>query len=274
MAGRAPAASGRGGATSGRGGWTSSSIAPPQLPLPPGFLTPEQVAQQSIVSAQSEQFKPITAADFLTQPTQVADPKLASRQFSSTPTTQPVQVGASVSAFGNAPAPAFLTNAVNQLNATQSAFQTSETSFRNNLLDAVLSGNYLAAEALRAAAVRPGTSVSFGGAVENPQVGQGYLLQSQAAADESAARDRVLGQQVSLTGNLQAQLDRTEQQIKGIPRSANTLATSSQGQKTAGLQFQQRQIKDQLERQREVLASGGAYAPSGYVPSLPQFGTR
>lgn len=273
MAGRAP--SGRSGVSTstGRSGWSTASIAPPQLPLPPGFLTPEQVAQQSIVSAQTEQFKPITADDFLTVPNQAADPKLESRTFSSTPTTQPVQVGASVSAFGNAPAPAFLTNAVNKLNATQSAFQSSENAFRNELLDAVLSGNYLAAEALRAAAVRPGTSVSFGGSVENPQIGQGYLLQSQSAADEAASRKQALGQQVAQTGALQAQLNSTEQQLRGIPRSSNTLATASQGQKTAGLQFQQRQLQQQLERQREILAGGGAFASSGFVPSLPRYGT-
>jgi hypothetical protein len=83
-----------------------------------------------------------------------------------------------------------LTNAVNQLNQGQSQQAMMQSEYRQKLLNAVLSGNYLAAEALRASSVGPGSSVSFGQAVVPPQVGQAAVINAQAnqkATDVAAA---------------------------------------------------------------------------------------
>jgi hypothetical protein len=248
--------------------------------LPPGFLSPEQVAQQSINSP-SDAPRTISVEDFLTSPTALVDPKLGSRPFSSAPTSPdvPIRVGASVSAFGNAPAPAFLTAAVDRLNQTQANFRSSEDAFRGQLLDAVLGGNYLAAEALRASAVRPGTSVGFGAPVQNPQIGQGYLTSSQAAAGESKARTSALGSQTSQLAVLQGQLQQVERDLKGLGDGVGgfggggIIGQTGQGQQKAQLQSKQNQIRREIEKQQQTLASGGAFAPSGFVPKLPNLTT-
>ena len=61
----------------GGGPWSANSISPGDLPLPPGFLTPEQVAQRSIGSP-ADAPRTISVEDFLTAPTALVDPKLGS----------------------------------------------------------------------------------------------------------------------------------------------------------------------------------------------------
>jgi hypothetical protein len=271
---------------SSRGGapWSANTLqsAIGELPLPPGFLTPEQVAQNAINSP-SEAPRTISVDDFLTSPTALVDPKLGSRQFSSAPTSSavPINVGASVSAFGNAPAPAFLTDAVNRLNQTQSNFRSSEDSFRGKLLDAVLGGNFLAAEALRASAARPGTNIAFGAPVQNPQIGQGFLASSQAAAGESNARTTAVNQQTSQLSTLQNQLRDVERDLKGLGTGGvggfgGGSIIGNRGGGSGGkaqLQSKQNQIRREIEKQQSVLSSGGAFAPSGFVPRLPNLTT-
>jgi hypothetical protein len=268
-----------GSSRSSRAPWKADALVDTNLPLPQGFLTPEQVAQQS--GGPLENQRTISVEDFLTTPTALVDPKLGSRGFSSAPTNSavPIQVGASVSAFGNAPAPAFLTDAVNRLNQTQSNFRTGEDAFRGKLLDAVLGGNFLAAEALRASAARPGTNIAFGAPVQNPDIGTGFLATSEAAAEQTQARTGFLNSQTNQLSVLQGQLKDIEGDLKGLPGSGggfgggSIIASTGSGNERAQLQSKQRQIQREIERQQQSLSQGGALQPSGFVPRLPNLTT-
>jgi hypothetical protein len=244
----------------GGGAWSGSSIAPGDLPMPPGFLTPEEIAAKSKPFTQTKFFTP---EDFLTEPTALSDPKLASRVFSSAPTSasSPVKVGASVSAYGNVPVPAFLTNAVQQLNATQSSQAAMQEGFRQQLLDAVLGGNYLAAEALRASAVTPGASVGFGGAVQNPQVGQAAVIGAQGSATQAqAVADTLRGRPNPQQMVLQGQLKNIQQQLGSVPSGFGF------GSERAQLTSQQFKIQRELEALQKAGPQISLNLNSGFVP--------
>lgn len=246
--------------TRGGGAWSGSSIAPGDLPLPPGFLTPEEIAAKSKPFVQTKFFTP---EDFLTDPTALSDPKLASRVFSSAPTNTPLKVGGSVSAYSNVQVPAFLTNAVQQLNATQSSQAAMQEGFRQQLLDAVLGGNYLAAEALRASAVTPGASVGFGGSVQNPQVGQAAVIGAQAQKTQSQAvadtlRQKPTGQEFLL----KSQLDRLDQQIAGSSSGFGFYG----GEQKAALTNKKLQIQRDLMDLQKAGPKIDLNLNSGFVP--------
>jgi hypothetical protein len=174
-----------------------------------------------------------------------------------------------VSAFNNFPAPAFLAGAVNQLNRTQSLRAMEQADFRQQLLDATLSGNFLAAEALRAAAVQPGTSVGFGSAVLDPNIGQAALTQSEAAASESAVRRGALSSATRQEEVLRQQLTDVQRNLARVtPTSSfgggSIIGSQGQSNERFRLQSEQRRIQRELERQQANLAQGGAFRPSGF----------
>jgi hypothetical protein len=252
----------------GQNGWTAETLSPGNLPVPQAFITPESVVAD-VQRAGPTTRRTFSPADFMTQPAALNDPALASRGFNSTPTTAPLTVGASVSAFNNFPAPAFLTDAVNRLNTTQSLRAMEQADFRQQLLDATLSGNFLAAEALRASAVQPGTSVGFGSAVLDPQIGQAALTQSEAAAHESSVRTSALQSATSQEEALRAQLMDVQRDIARVTPAGgqfggSIIGSQGQSQERFQLQSQQRRIQRELERQQANLAQGGAFRPSGF----------
>jgi hypothetical protein len=159
--------------------------------------------------------------------------------------------------------PAFLTNAVQQLNATQSSQAAMQEGFRQQLLEAVLGGNYLAAEALRASAVTPGASVGFGGAVQNPQVGQGAVLQGQAAKTQAQAVSDVLQQKP--TGQefiLKSQLERLNKQISDAPSGFGFFG----GEQKSALTSKKLQIQRELESLQKSGPKVNINLNSGFVP--------
>lgn len=251
-------------------GWSATSISPGDLPIPASFITPEKVAAEAI-SAGPTQTKTFSVSDFLTKEAPLNDPALASRGFASSPTSVPKTVGASISAYTNFPAPAFLTDAVSQLNETQSLRAVQQAEYREKLLEATLGGNYLAAEALRATSVQPGTSVTFGSAVQNPQIGQAALQTSAAAAAESRVRTDALRSATNQETALRRQLADVERQLGSLPGQQYGFTPlgigGDTGMSRANLQSEQRRIQRELEKMRANLATGGAYRPTGYVPT-------
>jgi hypothetical protein len=165
--------------------------------------------------------------------------------------------------------PAFLTNAVDRLNSTQSLRAFDQAEFRQQLLDATLSGNYLAAEALRATAVQPGTSVGFGSAVLDPKIGEATMTAAQAAASESRVRTGALQSATSQEQALRKERDKLQRQITEQAPSTRfggggIIGSGPASSERFQLLSQQRRIQEELNRQQKNLAQGGAYRPSGF----------
>jgi hypothetical protein len=142
-----------------------------------------------------------------------------------------------------------------------------QADFRQQLLNATLSGNYLAAEALRASAVQPGTSVGFGSAVLDPRIGQAAETQATAAAAESAVRRGALSDATTQERALRSQLEDVQRDLARLPGQTfgfTPVGTPGQGQQRANLQSEQRRIQRELERQQANLSAGGAFRPSGF----------
>lgn len=241
-------------------GWTAASITPPELPVPPGFLTPEQVVEQS--KSYSPQVKSFSAADFLTQPAQLNDPKLASRAYTSVPNNgTPISAPLSVSAYQGVNMPSFLTNAVNQLNQGQSQQALMQSEYRQKLLNAVLSGNYLAAEALRASSVNPGTSVTFGSAVVPPQVGQAAVVNAQSNQKATDVAVAAAKQPIQQQQQLNTQLQQVQQQL------SNVAPGFAAGPERARLTSQQFSIQQELDKLQAALpkTNVGLVGGSAYV---------
>lgn len=240
-------------------GWTAGSISPGLLPMPPGFLAPEEIAKRSTPITPTKTFTP---ADFMTSSVPLNDPKLASRMFSGVPNA-PISVGASIGVNQNIQVPAFLTNAVNQLNATQSLQASMQEGFRQQLLEAVLSGNYLAAEALRATGVSPGASVTFGQAVQNPQQGQAALVAAGAQATQAQAISNSLqGVPTQKERQLTMQLADVQQKLSA---PTTNLINPNLGPDRAQLTQQQFAIQRELERLQQNVRKPTVVANSGFV---------
>jgi hypothetical protein len=245
-------------------GWTADSISPGVLSVPSPFLDPDEVVRNAKATpSAASTVKPVTVEDFMTEPVALNDPKLGSRRISSAPTTLPKTVGASISAYGNFQAPAFLTDAVNRLNQSQTSAARLQDEYRQQLLDAVLGGNYLAAEALRAASVVPGSSVSFGQAVTDPTVGKAYAEQAKAAAAESGARTDEYTRVTNETSDLENRLKSVTEQLGSMPFGGSSIPGANVEQ--GNLLLEQFNIKRELDRQRDKLAQGGGYRPSGFA---------
>lgn len=248
-------------------GWTADSISPGVLSVPKAFINPDEVVKQAKAApSAASQVKPITVEDFMTEPVQLNDPKLGSRKISSIPYGAGApQKAASISAYGNFQAPAFLTEAVNRLNSQQSSAARMQDEYRQQLLDAVLSGNYLAAEALRASSVAPGASVAFGQQVADPNVGLGYAQQATAAAQESQQRTQALQSVTNEQMQLQQRLQDVTKQLASMPSGTGLMNPLGGSNQQGQLQIEQFSIKRELDRQRQLLAQGGGYRPSGYA---------
>lgn len=252
-------------------GWTANSISPGVLSVPSSFINPDEVVKKAKATpSAASQVKPITVEDFMTEPVALNDPKLGSRRVTSIPQGLPRETAGSISVYGNFQAPAYLTDAVNRLNQSQSSSARLQDEYRQQLLDAVLGGNYLAAEALRAASVQPGTSVAFGQQVADPNVGAGYAQQATAAAAESQQRTQAYSQLTNQQAQLQKRLQDIQTKIASAPTGGIMSPLGSAGDQ-GNLQIEQFSIQRELDRQRQLLAQGGGYRPSGYAsaPGLP-----
>lgn len=186
---------------------------------------------------------PDPLASLRTSKAGLADATLGSRDWHN-PNVGVRDVLAVGSVYQQSDVPAFLTNAVLNLNKTQAEREANQEAYRRNLLAAYGSGAgpnaYLLAPALAASAVAPGRSVTIGGrAFENPLVGQGEnavatshssavnTINAQVQARERKIAD--LKQQISTAwgpaanvhrGNLQMQLADEERALKELQNSA------------------------------------------------------
>lgn len=130
---------------------------------------------------------PLTAAQLMTDPSGVHDPSLASRKYMN-PGTGVRDTAAQASVFQSDDAPAFLQQAIANLNAEQAMKRAQQSELVNRILSGVNSGGnnaYLWSEALRGASVTPGAHVSFGSAIQNPDIGAGYKTAADAYAGKT-----------------------------------------------------------------------------------------
>lgn len=153
------------------GGWTASSVVGPINAL-----------------AQS----PLQADVLRTTPQTLADTTLGSRKYvnPNTGIRDPVVSG---SVYEQPDTPAFLSQAVANLNAEQALRRSLQAEWNNRLLGGVAAGGpdaFLYAEALRAASVAPGSSVAFGQQIADPQTGSAQKTAAETMAKEQAAREK------------------------------------------------------------------------------------
>lgn len=137
---------------------------------------------------------PISAADLMTDPSAAKDSSLASRKYMN-PGTGAREAAASASVYQQADAPAFLQQAISNLNSEQAMKRAQQSELVNRILMGVNSGgpnDYLWAEALRAASVGAGAHVNFSSAVQDPRVGIGYENAANAYADKTAEQTKSL----------------------------------------------------------------------------------
>lgn len=133
---------------------------------------------------------PLSADILRTTPQTVADKTLESRKYvnPNTGVRDPVLSG---SVYTQPDVPAFLSQAVANLNAEQSLRRSLQAEWNNRLLQGAASPGpnaFLFAEALRAASVAPGSSVAFGQRIADPQVGAAQKIAATSAAQTEALR--------------------------------------------------------------------------------------
>ncbi len=165
-------------------GWTAASIVQPQ----PSATGPVNALAQNNVTAES----------LRTTPSTLADSSLGSRKYVN-PNTGIRDVAVSGSVYAQPDVPAFLSQAVAGLNAEQALQRSMKAEWNDRLMRGVMgqyadggADPYVWAEALRAASVGPGSSVSFGQQIADPHAAQAALINAHANASISAARAGIL----------------------------------------------------------------------------------
>lgn len=109
--------------------------------------------------------------------------------------TRQKDVAVRTSTFSNPNVPAYLNQAISDLNSEQSLKRSLQQEWQDRLFRMASSDSpdaYLWQEALRAASVAPGTSVTFGSAIDNPELARAKVGQAKAISEESVSRKRVL----------------------------------------------------------------------------------
>lgn len=205
-----------------------------------------------------------TAGNLARTPGRLNDPTLASRIFGSTvPGT--VKPALAESVYQRPNVPAYLTQAVADLNSGQSLQRSLQQEWNNKILGlATNSGpqNYLYTEALRAASVSPGAHVSFGAAVQNPDIGAGYRSAALGQASLSNAQAGAI-----------AAPQQYQAQIAALQRERQQLGANAFGQYTGS---RQKAIDDQLFNLQSLLSGANTVAAgnnrsSGWTPAMPTF---
>lgn len=148
------------GATGRPSGWTAQTISSPQpVKMPSSIGSVNALAQN-----------PVSATSLMTTPQTLSDPTLGSRAYQNANTGVRLPV-ASGSVYAMGDVPAYLSQAVAGLNDEQSLRRALQAEWNNKIFGQATSGAddaYLWQEAIRAASVSPGSSVSFGAQVPTP----------------------------------------------------------------------------------------------------------
>jgi hypothetical protein len=201
-------------------------------------------------------------------PTPLNDPTLASRHFID-PMTGYRDVGATASTFQNPNVPAYLTQAVANLNATQQMRSSAQQDLTQRLFQGVQSGGpdaYLWAEALRSASATPGAHVNFGSAVQNPLVGQGYF--NAAGAFQQRAKEQ--SDAIRAASTAQSKLALLQQQRSML--GATPFGTYDQSpQKKLDDQIFNAMTAVQPQSAVQQLGVASARGNSGWMPTLPSY---
>lgn len=134
----------------------------------------------------------VPAALMTTTPATLYDASLGSRQYKN-PNTGIRDPVASGSVYAMSNVPAYLSQTVAALNEEQALKRSLQAEWNNRLLQGVGGAgpnSYLYAEALRAASVSPGASVSFGQRISDPQTGRAQAQNAATQAQVEADRRR------------------------------------------------------------------------------------
>lgn len=233
-------------------GWRTSTIAPKMVTQP---AIPAATPLPNIATAG------YTAGNLVRTPGRLNDPTLASRMFGSTVpgTVKPVAVS---SVYQQPNVPAYLTQAVADLNSGQSLQRSLQSEWQNKIFSAANDPNnpnsYLFQEALRAAAVSPGSHVNFGSAVQSPLIGQGY----QAAAASQASLAKAQAGAIGAPQQFQAQIAALQREQQLLGQSA---FGQFQGSRQQQIQNQLFNLQNQLTGSQTVAA--GNNRASGWMPA-------
>ena len=237
-------------------GWRTSSIVPKSVSTqPPGSPALASPAPQAgTYSAQSLARSP--------SPT-LRDPSLASRAYGSTvPGT--VQPALASSVYQRPEVPAYLAQAVSDLNTGQSLQRSLAAEWQNKIFNAANDtsnpNNYLFQESLRAASVNPGSHVSFGAAVQNPLIGQGYQQAAQGYARQANAAATAIGAPNAIQQRIAA-LQNEQQQL-----GSNAFGQYS-GSRQQAIHSQLYDLQAQLAGANQV--AGSQNRTSGWTSQLP-----
>lgn len=232
-------------------------VTQPQTPV---ATTPLPQSNVGPVNALAQQ--PYTAASLYRSPGAVNDPKLASRAYGST-VPGAVKPAFAESVYQRPEVPAYLAQAVTDLNTGQSLQRSLQSEWNNKILGlATNSGpqNYLYTEALRAASVSPGAHVSFGAAVQNPDIGAGYRAASLGQANLTNAQAGA----IAAPQQYQAQIAALQKERQQLGQNAFGMYSNSR----------QQQIDNQLFNLQGLLAgsqtvAAGNNRSSGWTSTLP-----
>lgn len=243
-------------------GWRTSTIAPKMVTQPQTPVAATQLPQSYVGPLNALAQQPYTAASLMRSPGAVNDPKLASRAYGSTvPGT--VKPAFAESVYQRPEVPAYLAQAVTDLNTGQSLQRSLQSEWNNKILGLASGGGangYLFQEALRAASVSPGAHVNFGAAVQNPDIGTGYLQAAQGQKAQALATAGAIGAP-----------QQYQQQIAALQRERQQLGANAFGQYSGS---RQKAIDDQLFNLQGLLAGANTVAAgqtrsSGWTSQLP-----
>lgn len=174
-------------------GWSAASLVTPQ----DSAVGPVNALAQNNVTADS----------LRTTPSTLADSALGSRRFVN-PNTGIRDAAVSASVYAQPDTPAFLSQAVSQLNAEQALRRSLQAEWNDKLLRGATgqiggADPYVWMEALRAASVSPGASVAFGQAIQDPNRGRAAVTNANSNALLANLKANVLHQALSTNYNLQ-----------------------------------------------------------------------
>lgn len=203
-----------------------------------------------------------TAGNLARTPGKLNDPTLASRAFGST-VPGAVKPAFAESVYQRPNVPAYLAQAVTDLNTGQSLQRSLQSEWNNKILGLASGGgpnSYLYQEALRAASVSPGAHVNFGAAVQSPLLGEGY----KAAAVGQANLTNAQAGAIAAPQQYQAQIAALQKERQQLGQNAFGMYSNSR----------QQQIDNQLFNLQGLLAgsqnvAAGNNRSSGWTSTLP-----
>lgn len=200
-------------------GWRSSTIAPRYSPpsaagspVTPAAMPAQPESNVGPVNAAAQ--SPLTAAALAITPQTLNDSKLGSRLFGSTVPGK-AQPFLAESVYQQPNVPAFLSQAVSDLNTEQALKRSLQSEWNNKILGLANSGSpdsYLYQEAVRAASVAPGAHVNFGAAIQSPDVAAGYKAASEGAGKLATAQAGAISAPQQLQSKI-SMLQREKEQL-------------------------------------------------------------